>query len=246
MSAPRSHVLFSPSAAGTLKQALRQMAAPDEVHCLFDDFSFGPIATATTDGRPRWIEDNLGIEGWGEVTERTPSFLTSCSTMASATVWVSRKDARSYAGFLWWLSQVEINSISIVDNPRVSVIGPDEMICLMDQSEPLTSNELEDYRATWDDLTIQDAPLRIIGECNLISAGIDYFDDTLFQNVTAEWRKMARVVAGVLTEFHEANIYQTGDLVLASRLADLARSGRLEWRGDLSIMRDCELRLPTA
>jgi len=57
------------------------------------------------------------------------------------------------------------------------------------------------------------------------------------------WRKMARVIGGVLGDWME-EYHQQGDLFLASRIRDLAEAGKLEWRGDLYEMRNCEVRLP--
>jgi hypothetical protein len=62
---------------------------------------------------------------------------------------------------------------------------------------------------------------------------------------TREWQSMARIAAKLLTHFLETGIRQTGDLVLLSRLADLAEAGALERRGDLADIHRCELRLPS-
>ena len=55
---------------------------------------------------------------------------------------------------------------------------------------------------------------------------------------------MARIVGEALASFLEDGTHQTGDLVLYGRACVLAESGSLEWRGDLSSMQACELRLP--
>jgi len=75
MSDPTRHVMFSPSAAGTLKKALSLADRPDEVLCLFDDFSFGPIATDAAEDRIQWVEEELGCTDWKEITDKSEAFL---------------------------------------------------------------------------------------------------------------------------------------------------------------------------
>ena len=89
-------------------------------------------------------------------------------------------------------------------------------------------------------------PFGVIDGEELVSAPIEYFDDSLLSHAAHDWQKMARIVGGTLVEFYDAGVAQVGDLVLGARLADLAEEGRLEWRGDLAHMQRCELRLPAA
>jgi uncharacterized protein DUF3658 len=95
----------------------------------------------------------------------------------------------------------------------------------------------------WTQLQVENAPFRILSEKGLISAPIECFDTLLLGHVTAEWQGMARIVGDALYDFYRTGIFQTGDLVLAARLAGLAEAGMLEWRGDPSDMARCEMRL---
>ncbi len=108
MSGPTCHVMFSPSAAGALKQALSLAKRPDEVLCPFDDFSFGPIATEVAEDRIQWVEEVLGYTGWEDITASSQAFLAAFEVpKISVTAWVSRRQTQTYAGFLWWLSHTE-------------------------------------------------------------------------------------------------------------------------------------------
>ncbi len=79
----------------------------------------------------------------------------------------------------------------------------------------------------------------------MASKPIDWFDDLLLGSATEQWHSMAMIVGKALVAAAEGDVYQVGDLVLASRPARLAEAGVLEWRGDLGQMRGCELRRPT-
>lgn len=150
----------------------------------------------------------------------------------------------SYAGFLWWLSHVGDIPVSIVEIAELSITNAEGMVKLLDHAVPLSTESRSIFQIRWEQLKIENAPLRVIDGENLVSAQMDRFDDSLLSHMTFEWQKMARIVADVLVEFYDAGVYQTGDLVLGARLADLAEAGKLEWRGDLSHMQRCELRLP--
>jgi hypothetical protein len=246
MSEARSHVIFGPSAAGTLKQALLIAQRPDEVLYAFDNFSFGPIATDDAETRVRWVEDKLRCTGWRDVTDSSAAFLAAFdSPITSVTAWISRRETWSYAGYLWWLSHIGYAPISVIEVAKLSIMNAKQMVEILDRAVPLSTEDRKLHQARWEQLKIENAPLRVIASEGLVSAQIDHFDDSLLSHATFEWQKMARIVASALVEFIDTGVHQASDLVLCARLADLAEAGRLEWRGDLSHMQRCELRLPT-
>jgi hypothetical protein len=53
------HVIFTPSGAGSLNQALRSAGRDDQVVSFFDDLSFGPINPADSSLRAKWVENEL-------------------------------------------------------------------------------------------------------------------------------------------------------------------------------------------
>lgn len=86
-----------------------------------------------------------------------------------------------------------------------------------------------------------------------MSASINKLDALMLSHVTHQWRKMARIVGGTIQELTPTQIAELHesyppplDLVFAERLKHLAEQGKLEWQGDLTTMRFCELRLPDA
>jgi hypothetical protein len=94
-------------------------------------------------------------------------------------------------------------------------------------------------------LVAENAPFRVIDAHRaLVSAPIDVFDPLLFACAKPQWQMLARVIATALGKQFERGARQAGDLVLFARARALAELGRLQWRGDLSTLRSCEVRLP--
>lgn len=242
---PQLHIVFGRSAAGTLRQALAVAGREGVVLAPYDDFSFGPIDEDNADTRAQWVEKELGYSRWHKVYEDSlPVLSASMEADRPPMAWVSPDSACSVAGFLWWLSHMDGRECLVLDVPRLSLIGPDEMTMSLEQATPLPAARRENSLALWRRLQSENAPLRVLRDNGLMSAPIEYFDPALLKHVTSEWQKMATIVGRALCEFDENGIYQTGDLVLAARLADLAEVGMLEWQGDLTDMRRCEIRLP--
>jgi hypothetical protein len=76
---------------------------------------------------------------------------------------------------------------------------------------------------------------------------ISFFDSLLMSHATDDWRKIARIVGEALAAEWDDGVFQTGDLVLATRVNALVASGRLECRGKNPLeMRFSEDRLPKA
>lgn len=262
MSKPLLHVLFTPSGAGTLRQTLVQQGRTEQVACPFDDFSFGPVGADDT-ARVAWVEEELGITDWQSVVAETAPFLeASCSNDVLPVAWISRRDTRSYAGFLWWLSHLGDAPCKIIDVTGLKVGGagtdmapwlaispaalvPEEMARLLDTERDLGAVERGEYQAQWSQLLSDNAPLRVVDrDGSLTSAPISYFDPLLISCATSAWQKMARIIGEALASFLDDGVHQTGDLILYGRACVLAEEGSLEWRGDLSSMQTCELRLP--
>jgi hypothetical protein len=242
---PQLHVVFGRSAAGTLQQALEVANREGIVVAPYDDFTFGPIDKDDGEARAQWVESELGYEGWQEIFEDSLPVLSASTEVGEPPVaWISPDSAHSVAGFLWWLSHMGGRECLVLDVPRLSLLGPGAMSEYLDKAKPLSVARRASSVALWEQLQVENAPLRVLGEDGLMSAPIEYFDTALLGHLTPEWQKMARIVGSALYDFAENGVYQTGDLVLASRLTDLAEAGTLEWRGDLGNMARCEMRLP--
>lgn len=262
VSKPLLHVLFNPSGAGTLRQTLVQKGRTEQVACPFDNFSLGRVETDDA-ARVAWVEEELGVTDWeGVVADTVPFLEASCSNGVLPVAWISRRDTLSYAGFFWWLSQlggapskiIDVTDLMVSSDetntapwPAISpaALVPEEVVRLLDTQHDLELVERADHQARSTQLLSDNAPLRIVDrDGSLTSAPISYFDPLLLSCATSAWQKMARIVGEALASFLKDGVHQTGDLVLYGRACVLAESGSLEWRGDLSSMQACELRLP--
>jgi hypothetical protein len=100
------HVLFTPSGAGILRQALRQQpggaARNDRVIVLDDPLSIGPINPPDPVRRLEWMTECLGVAPveWEGLPESTDRFWEKALAAESPVVWLSRYSAAEYCGFL--------------------------------------------------------------------------------------------------------------------------------------------------
>jgi hypothetical protein len=187
------------------------------------------------------------------------------ATPARRVVWVSKRSAPDYAGFLefvWRLGDapcdiIEFDRQEIAYRARdgtlrrnlVLVLGelaPEhfEVTRYWERAKPFDAAGREHYRANWTRLRDENAPLRILDASGMISVPINYFDDLLISCVIGRWRKSARVLGEALVHFIDGPFYQVGFFVLLARLRALAAAGKLESQGDMAKPRFSEVRLP--
>jgi hypothetical protein len=256
---PVVHVVFSMSGAGSLRRALEQVGCNERVIGQPDDFSFGPINEEGNFARLAWAQDELAYDSYWDVLEFDNLFWgEATSANVHPVVWVNRRCAKEYAGFLQFLSQVPHSGFKIVDITGVifsngkgtfvahsiGEIAPEQIAeaRLVERQAHLSTAEIESYRTAWRKLRAENAPLRVISADGLVSAPITYFDDVISSFVRENWTKCARVIGEVLTDQACSPFWQAGDLLLYARLRKLAEAGVFEYQGDLSSMRHSEVR----
>jgi hypothetical protein len=267
MTAPVLHVVFTPSGAHSLREALMIVGRDDEVISSFDNYSFGPIDPADMASRAKWVEDELGRTDWDVAAQTEQFWRKSLSREYRKVAWLSRRSAMEYAGFLEWLRQlgddpcdvVDLTELKVLRHPEqgpspqatfaVSLAGlsPNEISNndLFDRAEKLKEEIRNRYQVLWKQLRAENAPLRVIADNELASAPITFFDELLMSYARDYWRKVAMVVGSALVSEMDDCIYQTGDIFLAARVAALVESGRLELQGKSALnMRYSEVRLP--
>jgi hypothetical protein len=263
MAASTLHIVFNPSAAASLRDALRQAGRDERVVSLSDCLSFGPINPPDPKLRRKWVEEELGYTGWEEVGGEATSFWSKALSIGDRKIaWLSRRSAQEYAGFLDWLWRLDEEPIELIDLIDVMIHGaglterrfaislnllPPHRILeneLLDSAETVSAVQRAQYRQIWGRLRTENAPLRILSEGELVSAPLSFFDSLLLSCATPEWQRTARVIGEALSDCWTTSVLQTGDLVLCARTRALASAGRLEFRGDLSDIQNSELRLP--
>jgi len=264
MTASILHVVFTPSGALDLRKAIDEAGRDDRVVALFDCLSFGPINPPDPVARAKWVEEVLGYSGYEDVFIESEAFWQAALSPENRKIaWLSRRSTLEYAGFLEWLwrlgdapfEAVDLTDVTITGGPlyparpypalSLGMLQSHEILenNLLDRAEALPPERLEHYRRLWATLRTENAPLRVIEGGDLVSAPLSFFDALVLSHATHDWQKMAFVVGSALCDFLDTGLFQIGDFVLAARARALAESGALEARGDVSDIRQCEVRL---
>ena len=71
----------------------------------------------------------------------------------------------------------------------------------------------------------------------------DEIDEILLANITSQWRKMAFVIGTSMGQIDPLNRVGHDDLYFAERIVALVNKNLIEFQGDLSQMRECEIKL---
>ncbi|SDO22636.1 DUF3658 domain-containing protein [Afipia sp. GAS231] len=260
------HFVFTSSGAGCLLQALRKAGRSDPVITTYDDLSFGPINSSDPHVRAKWVADELGAPNWIEIC--TDSERVSDDARAPdkrKIVWLTRRSAKEYAGFLDWLSRLGDAPCEVVDLSEVTVPSQSEqerarparllisigmlhhdIICrekFWELAKPLQETARKHYQNLWRQLLAENAPLRVIKGGVLVSAPISFFDSRLTSQVTNRWQNVWKVVGQTLVSGPD-DLIEYGDTFVMGRLRALVKSGQLEVQGELrDEVRDSRVRL---
>ena len=268
MNQPILHVAPGLSAAGSMRMATKMDGRDDEVIGLPDSLSFGPVEYEESKARSAWVEEVLGYE-WHDVVEESEQFWNRVlTTEKPRVVWYSRRSAMEYTAFLecvWRLGDAPYSVIDITDVPivyrnnRREKLPPQTGACvslithevmldneLLDRATPITGGQKASYHALWAKLRTENAPFRVVSAEGIHSAPLTFFDELVRSCTIQDWRKTARVVGEALSKDWQSGYHQVGDLVLFARLQKLVELGEVESRGDITDMRQSEVRLADA
>jgi hypothetical protein len=255
------HIVFCPSAAGSLKKALHDAGRSDRVVSNFDDLALGPINPSDPQTRLRWMEEELRWDWEWVHVEEEAFWKAALAEDFHRVVWMSRRSAPEYCGFLEWLwrlGDLPCEVIDLTDMPvgsrrralSLSLLEAEEIasVRLWDRAEPLDVAARERHHGLWRRLRAENAPLRVVDADGLRSAPITFFDHQLLSFANATWQKPARIIGAVIGEQvapwpSMEPYFQAGDGILAERIIALVEAGVLEGRGDLMDIRKSEVRL---
>ena len=254
------HIVFSPSAAGSLKKALHDARRTDGVVSNLDNLALGPINPPDPETRILWMEEELRYTGWEWVFAEDEAFWKAALTKDVRRVaWISRRSATEYCGFLEWLwrlGDLPCEVIDLTDMPVGSrhrafslfLLHPEEIVDngVWDRAQQLEAAARARYQGHWRQLRAENAPLRVVDADGLRSAPITFFDQQLLSFAKAWWQKPARIIGETMAEWvrHPMEPYfQAGEGLLAARVLALIELGVLEGRGNLTNIQQSEVRL---
>ena len=242
------HILFSASAAGTLKQVLNVRGSRDEVVGLADCLAMGPIAAGDPDARAAWFDAHVPERlSWGWIADSARDFLSAIRAWpGERLVWIAPRSACEQCGLQWLFEQVAgaaAGPTIIADAPLsggwrdAPPLGlgelPAELVAgLLDRAPRRDWPGARASGDVWRRLRGEDGLLRIVERGALRTVAGDHFDALLLGPRSGEWRKWSLVAGDAMTEAMERG-HHMGDAFYLWRLRELVRLGRMECRGEL-------------
>lgn len=249
----RVHVTFHQSAAGSLKLALKTLGIDEEVLCLVDDLSYGPISPGDARQRVQWTVDELGFHEDPVIEELITEFWQRIDGLRTeVTAWISRRYVTEYCGFLELLRHVHESPVNVVDVADVEFIrrdgspSPTTALAfsvvhdahivekkLLDQARRVSDIERKRYEAEWQRLRDENGDLRVMTDAGIISVPINYYDDTILSFVTNEWQSCARVVGNCIGKMMDGPYRQcSSDEFFFDRLLKLIDDDVIEGKNE--------------
>ncbi len=209
---PYLHIAFDSSVRASLRQAFPD----DRTLAFWDDLSFGSIDSPDPRRRAEAIERDFGF-AWQGVADQVAVWDTIETEIgAGATdciAWYSRRSVVEFANFLAfneWMGTRPFRAVDLTDvevppahrtptqPDRIPVRAVGCLNAETIQRERLTERATTPSpeqraadRLLWDTLRAENAPIRIVRQGTLVSAGIDVFDGMLRAFCPPDWRGMA-------------------------------------------------------
>jgi hypothetical protein len=241
---PTLHVVFGSSPAGIVRRALRELGRQEQVLDLMDDLSLGPIHPYNSEVRGQWLNHELGEFEWQDFVRQDSSLpLRSQSHSGRLVAWYAPNRACSYAGFKWWLSQMDDAQCAAMSVPDLHFQNTEAMVNLVGQETDLSSLARSRHQKEWHALRNDNALLRVIEDGQLISKSLDFFDHLIIQFVDNEWKDTKRVAGNAFSTISIETGHFIDDLFVGSRLRALAEAGKIEWDGNSRDARTSKVRL---
>jgi hypothetical protein len=220
LAASTLHIVFSQTAAGSLRQALRDAGRKDRVAGYFDNLALGPINPPDPQTRLHWMLEELRTgwerreEEWWHAKEEEAFWKAALAEDVRRVAWVSRRSAPEYCGFLEWLWRLGDLPCEVVDFTNMpdghrlpafslAVLSPKEIAAnaFWDRSEALDAIARSHCRRLWRHLRAENAPLRVVDADGLRSAPITFFDQQLLSFAKASWQKSSRIIGETCAEW---------------------------------------------
>jgi len=260
------HVVFTPSGAGILRQALRQQGIVGRVTELTDNLSYGPIQDTDSQARFHWLKAEIGSydewpEQYNEIQTDVARFWRESADGEKRVVWLTRRSLREYAGFLEWVWRYRDETYDVIDLTDVpwpgeagsakwlmslGAVAPEYLDTqqLLSAASPLARAQLQDYLSLWEGLRRENSELRVVGPTGPVSVPITHYDEMILSFARPQWLKVARIAGSASAATWTDDYIQCGFEFFSARIRALVSAGRLEAQGNLRRERHSEVRLP--
>ena len=233
------HILFSSSAAGTLRQLLYSRNSKQRVVDLSDCLDWGPIAHDNCRDREAWFNRHAPTSfcemDW--LCESLKRFNDGVANDREWLIWIAPLSAAEQAGLYWFLHHFDAGraQMIIADYP-LSKAGRDEapfslgeldqdlQLELLDECPRVPWDQSRFPKEVWSSLINDDALLRVVIDGELRSTSDDYFDANLVRSCPLEWTKWLRVIGDAMGALWDLG-HSVHDDFLIWRLRHLIHEG---------------------
>lgn len=241
------HIVFCPSAAGTLRQVLRERGLQQPVATLTEWLDWGPITTGGFAERAKWLDVNAPTDdgGWEWIAEEAQRFRTAVANASDRLIWLAPKSAAEQCGLYWYLAQYAGPRCEMIiadyplgglgqEDPPISLgsLGKDAMAKLSDDCPRVELDQARFSAERWQALVADGALLRVVENGILKSVPESFFDRFLFRRCSDQWSRIMRVVGYTMGDLWEAG-HSAGGSTLIWRLRQMIKAGVIECDGDL-------------
>ena len=213
-----------------------------------DCFAIGPIA-GDWDARVAWLDGispaplDVGADWMKRSAEQFLADIRSGGP--NRLVWIAPQSACEQCGLQWYFEQfpdAPAGPMIIADQPIVRGWFNSAPLGLGELSEAEIAGLLDGPRRQWPSeraspepwrrLRAENVLLRVVEGGELRSAEPHYFDDLLFDQLSTDWNKWARVVGGAMVAAGERG-HNISDSYLLWRVRELVDARRIECQGEM-------------
>jgi Protein of unknown function/Domain of unknown function (DUF1835) len=240
------HVLFSSSAAGTLRQLLRSRDIREKVVDLTEWLDTGWISSDCIEDRINWFQERPPWKNnWDWAADCGHRFLEAVNADDARLIWLAPRSAQEQSGFFWYLHQTRMppSRMIIADYPlrnawrgepplSLGELAQDSMAQLLGECPRVAWDAVRFPIERWRTLMDDGAVLRVIENGELKSARADHYDDAILRWCPAQWTKWIRVIGDTMGHAGQDG-YVIDDLFLRWRLQELISAGPIECEGEL-------------
>ena len=252
------HLVFEELNATILQEAIAlDESLSGTIYVIKDDYATGPLAVENTEAthqqRKDWWQEVLK----GSPYENQIELVNDHETLQAITdaleaepeealwIWMGQ-NSHDVSGYYWILSFLKpfagrvmvlfMNNLPFMNEKggifyptHLHEIQPKEFLKAKKLARPITGSEWEVDPEEWNRLLSQESLVRFLeGGKKLVPKSIDMYDADIKKSVTAEWQKLAKITANLLSK----NKSGLTDTIIAWRLRLMAENNQVEWQDE--------------
>jgi hypothetical protein len=268
------HVVFNEADVNVLQEAIAlDDSMQGEILLVRDDYAVGPLTAIYTEegleARKQWWRDVLaggdyaGKVDSGEVDDikMVEELKTKLNDNPAEIVWIwAAQNKHDVSGYYWLMSQLKnyqgrifilyLNNLPFISEKGnifypewLHTIPAKEFLKAKKLAREITLSEFEVDPDIWQKLCEENKGVRLLeGGKKLVQEDYDYYDAELKKYITNDWQKAVKIINSFLNKAKQT----TGDAYLLWRLKTIIANGHFDVQGEISKMKDFEVKLKAA